>query len=256
MRFVSLAIAIILAGSDSLAQGVGGCTLGTAEATLDVNDVRANVYNHGTLFWPRPGPERYYEVPAGSGAHAFRLVTIQLGGMIGGEIRLAGTNYGPHEFWPGPLDENGRPPEDCSQYNRIYTIRKDSLLHYERTGATTHDLLEWPADLGAPIIDGDGIAGNYSLSEGDRPALVGDQMLWWVMNDAGGRKGWMQTAPLPIEIQMTAFAFDGIHDLPDRPSWTSLPQLREATFYRYRLVYRGNETLEDAWFSLWADQLL
>lgn len=245
--FVTFAVFTIAA-----AQNVGNCRHGKAWADLDVNRVHARMYNTGTLFWRGSGG--LYRVPKHSGVNAIFLATLQMGGLVGGEYRIVGSNYGPFEFWPGPLDETGRPPEDCAEYDRIYSISRDSLEYFERTGEATRGIAEWPAHLGAPVLDGDGVAQNYNLQEGDRPALIGDQMLWWVMNDAGNSKGWMSTPPLPLEIQMTAFAFDGNERFQDHPMANALiPVLQNATFYRYRLRYMGNEPLESAWFSIWTD---
>ena len=241
--------------SASVAQTVRNCEIGQAEADLDINNVRARVYNTGGLFWRGFG--NYYTVPKRGQANAVFTTNIWIGGMADGELRFAGTTFSPWEFWPGPLDALGHPPDDCSEYDRIYEIRRDSLRHYEQTGKASRDLIEWPVALGAPVIDGDGIEGNYNLGGGDRPALVGDQMLWWVMNDAGNIKEWSKRAPFPLEVQVTAFAFSDLDDYPGLKNIGSSRYLEDVlwhtTFYRFRLVYKGRSPLEEAWFGLHAD---
>lgn len=251
----TLSLVIFLAVNLSPAaagQDVGTCTHGEAQSDLDVNHVRARMYNTGTLFWRGSGA--HYRVPQQAKVSSIFLATIQMGGLVGGEYRMAGSDYGPFSFWPGPLDAHGRAPEDCSEFDRIYSIRRDSITHYEATGEVSKGLAEWPVHLGAPVVDGDGIPGNYDLSGGDRPALIGDEMLWWVMNDAENAKQWMISPPLPLEIQMSAFAFNDPEVLRKNPRYQDLKQaLRNTTFYRYRLRYLGDEPLEEAWFSIWTD---
>lgn len=240
----------ILANGQSIqtgyAQVIGNCEPGEAEAYLDVNNVRAAVYNGGNLFWRGSGGK--YKVPKQGNAPAIFAANIWIGGIVDDEIRFSGETYGMSEFWPGPFDEMGNPPENCLQYDRIYVLYRDSLRLYEETGIPTHDLINWPVDIGASVIDGDGIPENYNLEGGDRPALVGDQMLWWVMNDAGNEKKNPMWKPISIEVQVTAFAFD---DFPIYPMLRDV--LQHSTFFRFRLIYRGVSPLEKAWFGLFVD---
>lgn len=122
----------------SAAQDVGNCLAGKAWSDLDANHVHASLYNGGSLFWPGSGAR--YRVPKQSDVNAVFLATIQMGGLVGGEYRMAGSNYGPMDFWPGPLDESGRPPQNCVEYDRIFSIDRDSLAEFERVGNASRDL--------------------------------------------------------------------------------------------------------------------
>ncbi|MCH8962836.1 MAG: T9SS type A sorting domain-containing protein [Bacteroidetes bacterium] len=123
-----------------------------------------------------------------------------------------------------------------------YTPAEDPA--YAETGIATDNLRHWPWLLGAPVVDGDGIEGNYNLDGGDRPALMGDQMLWWVMNDAGNAhlSSGSDSPPIGMEVHVSAFAF-GHSD----------PRLATVTFYRYKLIYKGPAPLEETYFSLYSD---
>ncbi|HMB93327.1 MAG TPA: T9SS type A sorting domain-containing protein [Rhodothermales bacterium] len=226
------------------AQTTGTCEVGKATTDLDVNNVRARLYNAGNLFWNGGG--NVYNVPKASPGqpitpNAIFSTSFWIGGRVNDELRLVTPHYGDWEFWPGPLDEDGLPPADCSAYDRIYSIYRDDILHYNQTGEATDDLAEWPWELGAPVLDGDGNPDNYDLEAGDRPALIGDQIAWWVMNDVGNTHKASQTPPIGLEVQVTAFAFD----VPGN--------FGNTTFYRYRLHYRGTEPLEEAWLGFYAD---
>ena len=206
---------------------------------LDVNNVRARLYNVGNLFWTGSG--HVYEVPKGSNLHSIFSSGIWVGGKVNGETRLAVSDYGPYEFWPGPLDDDGNPPADCSVYDRMYKVSKDDIRNYESTGVATLDLQDWPWELGAEVVDGDGVEGNYNLSGGDRPGILGDQTVYFIMNDMGNVHQWGGTEPIGLEVQVYAFAF------------RSSGPLNNTTFYRYVIEYFGDDPLEETYFGIWSD---
>jgi len=240
-----LLAALVAAGAGRAgAQAPGSCELGRAEADLDVGGVRAKVFNAGNLFF-RDEIWAAYEVPRGSGRSPLFAAGLWVGGVVDGELRMAGATYGDFEFWPGPLDPaTGRPPDpsDCSAYDRIWRVSRYDVAEYYRTGVASPDLAEWPHALGAPVIDGDGDPTNYDLAGGDQPAISGDQMLWWVMNDVGNEHRITGAPPMGLEVRVEAFAFGGgpIH-------------LTHATFYRYTFVYHSSRPIENAVYALWVD---
>ncbi|GAB5519041.1 MAG: hypothetical protein RhofKO_12920 [Rhodothermales bacterium] len=234
-----------------MAQTVGTCALGSASDTLDVGDVRASLYNNGGFFWR--GTDRGYEVPKGGGVHAMWNANLWVAGLApDGTHRFAGTVYGPWEFWPGPLDTNGNPPDDCADYDRMYSVYDADIRSYEATGITTPDLRDWPHHLGAPVVDGDGIDGNYNLAGGDRPHIYGDQSVWWIMNDVGNEKQWSTTKPMGLELQAQAFAaecwpFDGPRVLAQDRT------INQTTFYHFIMIHKGLEPLHDVYLGWWSD---
>ena len=244
-RLVTTLCVLLLPGL-LLAQSTGTCERGSAQADLDIGNVHARLYNTGGLFWKGAG--NLYRVPKAGNAHAIFAHDLWIGGLVDGELRMAASDYGPWEFWPGPLDADGNPPADCAKYDRMYRISRPDLEAYERDGTLTDDLRDWPVHLGAGVVDGDGLPGNYNLEAGDRPELLGDQAVWWVMNDRGNTHDWSLTSPIGLELQVTAFAFGA------RPHQTPLDAVAEhSTFYRYRLVYKGESPWESAYFGLFND---
>ncbi len=239
VRAALVSIAMIYA-FPSFAQTTGTCQPGQAAADLDIGNVRARVFSTGGFFSNGGAP--VYEVPKGSGVNAIYSSGIWIGGLVDGELRLAATTSGySYEFWPGPLDENGTPPADCSAYDHIYVVDRYDLESLDTTGKATDDILEWPWALGAPIADGDGNPNNYDLAAGDRPEILGDQIAWWIFNDAGNEHGWLHTPPIGIEVQASAVAFER-DDV-----------IGNTTFYRFRLVYRGAATFDSVYFGIYAD---
>ena len=228
-------VVIALAAAPVAAQ----CETGSAFAHLDVNKVRARLYNNGGLFWKGQGP--LYNVPKETRGNAIFAHSIWIGGIVDGTLRVTGSNYGPWEFWPGPLDDEGNPPADCSEYDRMYSVSRADIEAYDDGKLPTTDLRDWPVHLGAPVLDGDGNPDNYNLRGGDRPDILGDQSVWWVMNDAGGSHAWSMTPPIGLEVRVTAYAFKHSGPLP------------LTTFYRYELVNRNPVPIDSAYFGAWFD---
>ncbi|WP_412060215.1 hypothetical protein [Rubrivirga sp. IMCC45206] len=241
----------------------GDCATGVAEAELDIAGVRARLYTIGGLFWRGAGA--HYEVPQGSGTLAIFAAGLWVSGLVDGELRTASSTYGPWEYWPGPLDENGETtPETCATYDRIWIVAGTDLDAYQVTGIATDDLAEWPVAVGAPYFvdtDGDGAQAvdeltisldlgdpgygtkTLDLAAGERPVIFGRQTAWWVMNDAGGDHGWGRTEPLGIEVRVTAWARGGEAE----------PDLFESTFYRYEIINRSRESIEEGFATFWMD---
>lgn len=217
----------------------------TSERLLDGNSVAAAIYNNGFLFWHRGGNR--YRVPKEGNASSIFVASLWIGGTVGGELRMAASEYGPAEFHPGPLQtsEDGR-------FDRIYKVTRDDVINFDLGGSATEDMVEWPWHLGAPVLDGDGDSGNYDLAAGDRPAVTGDQILWWIMND-NNEHGTLGTDPIRMEVRVTAAAiskqtFSNILAMPG-----PLEALDHTTFYTYRLRYGGNDVLEDAYVGFYVD---
>ena len=242
MRIGTL-LCVLLMVPGVAAQTPGTCELGTAEADLDVGDVFARVFNTGALFF---GNSTFYgyHVPKHSGNSPIFVAVFWIGGRVDEEIRVAGARYTRYEMWPGPLNVDGSLPNpfDCSVYDHIYVVSREDVKRYLETGIATNDLAEWPAHLGAPVLDGDGTIGNYNLEGGDQPAIMGDQMAWWVMNDVGNAHAETGSNPLGLEVQVSAF---GVREGP--------LALQQATFYRYQIINRSSNAIDSAYVSLFMD---
>ncbi len=227
----------------------GNCSVGRAQGTLDVNQVQATIYTVGTLFYG-PGGEHQYYVPQQARLSPIYASSVWIAGQVGGELRVAGATYGQggtnndyFEFWPGPLNDDGTlpNPNDCSAYDKIWSVSRQQIAAYESGAAPAEDLATWPADLGAPVIDGDGDPNNYNLAGGDRPDIIGDQSLWYVINDVGNLHRTTDSDPIGIEVKIQAFSFARDN------------ALGQTTFYKYTIEYKGDEPLEDAYLSVWSD---
>jgi hypothetical protein len=112
------------------------------------------------------------------------------------------------------------------------------------------DWIEWPADLGAPFVDGnnDGIY-NPDPSSGDIPGIVGAaQTIWFVANDQDPAltQFLYGTNPIGIEYQAT------IWEYKDSLGFNNF------FFRKYKLINKTDVlgspiTFEDMYLSMWSD---
>ena len=219
----------------------GSCDLGSAEAVLDANDVNAKVFNTGGLFYRNSVGAQYLV----GGASPIYAASLWVGGEVDGEARTAGATFFDYEFWPGPLGADGRPvaSDDCSAYDRIYSVSAEDVAAYEAGSPATADLAGWPVELGAPVLDGDGIGENYDLEAGDRPDLGGGaQAAFWVMNDVGNQHDFTDSAPLGVEVRVLAVA-----------PRTGDERFDTATLYRYEVVNKSGQALDPLRVGMFVD---
>ncbi len=266
-RFAALVLALVVFAPDAQAQITqGNCQVtGSAVADLAVNNVRARLYNNGGLFWKGAG--NVYNVPAVQPGqpltpNAVFASGIWVGGLVNGQPRLAATDYGPWEFYPGPLnDAGGLVDPTCRKYDRIFVVNKTALREYLADGTTTPDLRDWPVGLGAPaFVDANGngsfdddesevtvtnVDQTLNLAAGQLPLFPGngsaDEMGFTVFNDVGGEHRSTGSAPIGIEIRQLAFAFN------------LGGAIGNTTFYRYEIDYKGTTPLTNAYFGVWSD---
>jgi len=236
-----------------VAQEFGTCERSLAEQYLDINNVRARIVNTGGLFYR--GEPHVYEVPIHSGSNAIFAGALWMGGMIDGELRASAARYGNNELWAGPLDDAGNPPSDCKVYDRIYKVSSSDIDHYEATGVASDDLRDWPTGLGAPTMD---VEGNeidlmdlplsarrdrvINLAARERPAVYGNQSLWWVMNDRGNEHKSTDTLPMGIEVHGHAFAASNRGKIS-----------YNTTLYNFRIFNRNAGSITDAYVGVFLD---
>ncbi|MEL6612867.1 MAG: hypothetical protein AAFQ53_12280 [Bacteroidota bacterium] len=244
LRLATACILVLLLSLPTQAQEVGTCEPGLAERVLDAAGARARIHNTGNLFSnANLGWRGYtYAVPkestndANVAAHA-----LWVAGLVDGDTLGAGSPWSPYEFWPGPIPESGV-PTDCSEFDKLWSVRRGDLIRYYESGEITENLGSWPVHLGAPVIDGDGIPDNYDLGAGDQPALRGDQTVWWLMNDVGNVHQVTRSAPLGIEVRAEASA-----------KASTVQDIHEATFYRYTLTNRSTSTIDRAFVGFFSE---
>ena len=197
---------------------------------FDANTLLMFIDNMGSVAYDRTAylgknPGLYF--PRLTDQTAMYAAGLWVGAKVDGQTRVTLAEYS-NEYVPGPMAGGTYQPDGPSY--RVYKIAQGD------TPLTNPDYADWPFDDGAPAVIDE--FGNKS------PLLLGKQALWTVFNDAdpavhsndGGA-----TAPLGIEVQLYAHGDD------------ATCELAQTVFLHYTIINKGSDTLNDTYFSLWAD---
>ena len=208
---------------------------------IDINNIKAGHQVHGDMWLNRTTGKSSCEFPKGSGKHIATLGSLWIGGYgPGGTLKVAAQTYGQTgaDYWPGPIDtavaNSVMNPIPRINYTRkwakIWKVDRTSIDLFRNLPTRTvanipTSILQWPAkgnayargsydtsrltitrDL-APFIDVNN-DGSYSALDGDYPKMKGDQMLWWIVNDATGPHSNSHGQPLWVEVQHSVYAYN------------------------------------------------
>lgn len=268
-------------GGQITAKTAENCTNTTAQTDLDINGVRARILVGGDLWWDPVGQTPYYEVPIGSNKNALYAGALWIGGIDKtGQLKVAAQTYrqnSGNDFWGGPISRDatygttgGIQQTRCVEYDKFWGVTRSEVENFVSTGTATQAIREWPGNGNiaqnelqylAPFFDSDndGIydytKGDYPyfLLEGDYPVdpttntvvcndyLFGDKAIWWVFNDVGGIKTETQSDPIGLEVRAQAFAFK------------TADEVNFMTFYKYQVINRSSDSLEQTYFGVWCD---
>ncbi len=197
------------------------------QGQFDVNRIRTDLENNGMIVSHRITGHSGMEWPKGESTYINFASGIWLAGKVNGDIRTAVAEYRP-EYSPGPAGSDPNDPK-----HRLYKINRGNQI--------TTDVLEWPVELGAPWIDVDS-DGVYDPYEGDKPDILGDQMIWYVMNDLDTAQHTIfNSLPLGVEVQMSIWGYDNNTIAADM------------MFVKALIIHKGNVPIDSAYISLWDD---
>lgn len=253
--------------------GQSSCAPTTAQADLDINNVRTTILVGGDMWWNLTSAK--YEIPKGSGKHSLYAGSLWIGGYDAtGNLKVAAQTYRQlgGDFWGGPLDTTAVniTPAKCQEYDRHWKVTRQDVVNFiEDPSTATNDITNWPGngDPGsnegnflAPYVDVNG-DGTYNHQDGDYPGyklsggfptvpgtsqpvcndyLFGDQTIWWVFNDVGNIHA-SETDPIGLEIRAQAYGFQ------------TNDEINNMTFYKYQIINRSTYTLYDTYFGQWTD---
>lgn len=198
----------------------------------------------------------------------------------GNNLKVAAQRYRTgDDFWAGPLNANGETNKNtCVKWDKHFNvlganIEKVVQAYEQGNGAQLpasfipNDVLRWPGkgnkvleaegfdmtSVLAPFRDADG-DGIYDPTKGDYPTIYssafpapdtlgafGDQMVFWVMNDAGNIHTESNGAAIGVQINTLAFAFK------------TTDEINNMTFYRYNIINKSSLALQQTYISQWSD---
>ncbi len=202
-------------------------------APFDINAISTFIGNDGTFNRDPITLNSGFEWPNGSRKYANYASGIWLGGKVAGSLRVADADYFT-EYDAGPIASGVDPTASAW---RVYKIRRGD------DAGINPDYATWPVSDGAPVLRNYSNTADSLDSNGKKiPGIIGDMTVWAVFNDNNpslhSSKG---TAPLGIEVQLTAFAFN-----------FSGP-LGNTIFYKWKLINKGGNIIDSMYFSIWSD---
>lgn len=230
------------------------CAPSTAMTALDANNVSTIMLAGGDMWWDFNNAR--YEVPAGGGASALFSGAIWLGGVDdSGSLHLASQRYrqSGNDYWNGPLDTSGFAyAAVCTDYDRHWKVTQTMITDFLNGGTNPipEPILTWPGKGNpngfnsfsnlAPFVDvnNDGI---YDAEDGDYPQILGDQAIWWVLNDVGNFHSNSLALPLGVEIHVMAYAYATQNDL------------NNTTFYNYTVINKSENDYHDFYVGMFTD---
>lgn len=259
-----------------------GCQPATSTIDLDINNVRARLMTGGDMWWNIGLGNAAYEIPKGSSKHSQFAASCWIGGYDKqGQLKVAAQTYRQdgNDYWPGALDANAKITKPtCDLWDFQWKVDRSTINQFIQLAKSGGDLTasqfdvinHWPgagnqkargAGNGALYLgqtpysgrsyaafkdlNGNGIyepdQGEYPVLESNNVQSLPDEMIWWVFNDAGNVKQQSLTASIGVEVQTTAFAF------------ATQDFLNNSTFCNYRVINRGNLTIDSTYIAVWDD---
>ncbi len=198
------------------------------------NRINDDLENNGMVVSHRLTGHSGMEWPAGTNKYSNFASGVWFAGKVGGSIRTAVGEYGP-EFVPGPWGSDYSADE-----HQLYIVNKSDLAN----PLENSDFQNWPADLGAPWVDVDGDGVYSPLPNGpDHPEFIGDQVIWYVMNDGdvATHSNIFGTLPLGIEVRMTIWGYN-------RPD-----AFGDMMFIKVQAFNKAGNDITDMFIGLWDD---
>lgn len=191
------------------------------------NIVTQTVTNNSGMYWPNQSSLKTINYASG----------VWVSGMVNGSAVTACAEYA-SEWAPGNILPGGVAANKDDAKYKIYKINKSDILDPQSNA----DWMNWPIDQGAPWIDANG-NGVYEPLEGDMPELIGDQMIWYVMNDLNGAKhaNVFNTSPIGLECRVTIWGYN-------RPD-----EFGDMMFVKFQLYKKTPGSVDDCYLGVWAD---
>ena len=198
---------------------------------FDANNISTYIRNNGSFDRNPITGNAGYEWPRGTGNTAIYASGLWLGGKRGGTVRVAVAEYA-YEFDAGPI-ATGIDPNDPRW--RVYKIKAGD------NAGNNIDYAQWPAADGAPFNDLNH-NGVYEPVLGETPMLFGDMTVWAVFNDNNPALHTnMNTPPLGIEVQLTAYAYNLSNALGN------------SIFYKWKLINKSGQQIDSTFVTVWSD---
>jgi len=269
------------------------CQPAQSQIDMEINNVRARLLTGGDVWWNLDQGRYIVPKPVGDGAEVSALFAggVWIGGVDpNNNVKLAGVTYrsgNQTDFYAGPLDDQGEADLDlCENWDQFFVVTgadiRKHIANFDKSLATgipyscdsiPESIKYWPGrgnpfwgerynfdipdqNLG-DFWDEPGSSAGYNPCEGDFPVidivgcepdtrkeareLLPDEVTFWVYNDKGGLHRLTQGPAIQMEVQVQAFAY------------ATNDEINDMTFYRYKLLNRATDYLQNCYFAMWVD---
>ncbi|HBX51390.1 MAG: hypothetical protein A2275_00660 [Bacteroidetes bacterium RIFOXYA12_FULL_35_11] len=267
-KYLGIAYGYLASFSESLHSNYSYYNVGLTNHNfkfIDKNNVRAAFGNRGGMFWDFQG-KAMFEVPKGSGKTSLFAGSLWIAGknQADDSLHCAAVFYNSrgNDFWPGPHTlQNPIDTLRSMQYDKIWKIEKwqvNELCNWQANPSAypnyqmPYDIATWPGndslinEIIAPFYDSNN-DGFYNPYQGDYPLIKGDQMLWWVNNDALANHDESGGKPLGIETRVSAYSYEC------NSGTDSLKDVNNTIFLNYKIINRSSNTYDSLYFGYYSD---
>jgi len=199
---------------------------------LDAGNIRSTFNSDGGLFWDYQN--HGFEAPKGSGLHTIFSSGLWLSGIDNnGSLYTANEFYkqSGQDFWSGPLDNAGTINYSTTGlWSKVWRVNISDIISHVNDFLDNQiidnpiaEIFSWPGkgnafakgknDLSLSVnidaapfndLNHNGI---YEPQYGEYPKIQGDQMIWFVFNDAFGEHSESGGKQLHAEIQVSAYTY-------------------------------------------------
>lgn len=187
-------------------------------AQFDANNIQNSMTNSGHISFSLEGGIIWRGVTV-SWVNGVWLIGK---GNTTGNLYSAAANYS-SEWSPGKILSSGDADDPGLLRYRVYSIDRNY---------SEGDYSSWPVEDGAPV------------DENGDPLLIGDQTVWYVVNDmvAANHSNEWDTAPMGVEAQFTFFGVDSVSGLDN------------VMFVKILFIFKNiPESMDSVFVGLWND---
>src|SRR5574343_276867 len=140
----------------SVMKVAAGCDPPKSQIDIDINNVRAKLFNGGDMWWDLfGGGNAKYEVPkvnpGDRSVSASFASALWFGGVDdGNQLKTAGQTYRQRgiDFWPGPLDTaTAETSSDvCQTWDKHFNVLQQDITSFIGGKEATQSILNWPGN--------------------------------------------------------------------------------------------------------------
>ena len=230
------------------------CFLLQAQAleTLDINNIIATVSSNGELF-------KELKLKTDPDKNLMNSTSLWMGGLDpAGALHFAGqTDFSKgHELFYGPIDQDYKSFDYDLKYNKVWKLNKtmieDHKKNFNKPGyVMPKEIREFPQsnfDKDRTFTSGlflfEDLNHNlwYEPELGEYPIVLGDQCIYFILNDTKEKHSVSQGDPLGFQILGMLWGYQ-----------SSLESVNQTIYLTYKIINKSNNTYHNFYIGLFSD---